>query len=55
LDRLTLRSEENKLKGKKSSFDFVSIFACVIVSENVIGTMLIPVFDVQFSALGLGY
>lgn len=37
------------------SVDFVSVFVCIVVSENLIGTLLTPVFDVQFSALNLGY
>jgi hypothetical protein len=52
INNLKIKSEVYK---SNRSIDFVSVFLCIIVSENLIGTLLTPVFDVQFSALNLGY
>lgn len=51
----------NNLKAKSDAYknnraiDFVSVFLCIVACENLIGTVLVPSFDVQFSALPLGY
>ena len=59
--RARMMKKSNELKDKISkrsssnSIQFLAVLTCVIVSENLIGTILIPTFDVQFSALNLGY
>jgi hypothetical protein len=55
LERSKTRFEEYKTKNTGAGVDFVSILVCVISGESLLSTMLTPVFDVQFSAMGFGY
>jgi uncharacterized protein (DUF983 family) len=57
--RATKKINLLKMKSEKyysnNSVNFVAVFTCVVICENLIGTILVPTFDVQFSALNLGY
>lgn len=50
----SLRTKSIEYKNNRG-IDFVSVLVCTVVCENLIGTLLVPSFDVQFSALNLGY